>query len=152
MTGPSCGYRWSTPLMVSEFVSMLRDGPAPTCGWVLCCGTVPSMWIDLSVNPPAAALTPLSVATCCTRLALNVCCGPATNVSRENCEPGVPRLGSVTRPPGPGGPVGRSDRVTDMSVPTPVSGFSTFACASFNPLDSALAVTTSPTPTPRPSA
>ena len=43
-------------------------------------------------------------------------------------------------------------RETDMSVPTPVSGFSTFAWARSSPVDSAVTVTTRPTPTPRPRA
>ena len=45
-----------------------------------------------------------------------------------------------------------SGRVTDMSVPTPVSGSSTLLCARSRPVVSALTVTTRPTPTPRPSA
>ena len=43
-------------------------------------------------------------------------------------------------------------RVTDMSVPTPVRGSSTFACASSSPAERALTVITTPTPTARPSA
>ena len=45
-----------------------------------------------------------------------------------------------------------SGRVTDMSVPTPVSGFSTRAWASSRPVERALTVTTRPTPTASPSA
>jgi hypothetical protein len=43
-------------------------------------------------------------------------------------------------------------RVTDMSVPTPVSGSRIFACARSSPVESALTVTTRPTPRPSPSA
>ena len=43
-------------------------------------------------------------------------------------------------------------RVTVMSVPTPVSGLSTSSCARSSPADSAVVVTTSPTPSARPSA
>ena len=42
-------------------------------------------------------------------------------------------------------------RETDMSVPTPVSGSKTWDCASSSPDESAVTVTTRPTPTPRPS-
>jgi hypothetical protein len=46
----------------------------------------------------------------------------------------------------------RSGRVTDMSVPRPVRGFSTLAWASSSPAESALTAITRPTPVPRPSA
>jgi hypothetical protein len=46
----------------------------------------------------------------------------------------------------------RTGRVTDMSVPTPVNGFSTFACALSSPAESALTAITSAIPTASPSA
>jgi hypothetical protein len=43
-------------------------------------------------------------------------------------------------------------RVTDMSVPTPVRGFRTLACARSRPAERPLTTMTSATPTARPSA
>src|SRR6266542_3166588 len=161
---------------VRALVSMLRGGPppwppppgAPNCGCEVCSGTVPSMWRDVSVSAPAADFTPSSLRTFATWDCGKLSCAVETKLSREKCVPGLPRFCSPIRappfscssccrslsesPPKPPWLEILSGRVTDRSVPTPVSGASTFACARSSPVERALTVTTTPMPTASPSA
>src|SRR6266511_1740273 len=134
-------------------------------------GTVPeqtSMWRDVSVSAPAADFTPSSLRTFATWDCGKLSCAVETKLSREKCVPGLPRFCSPIRappfscssccrslsesPPKPPWLEILSGRVTDRSVPTPVSGASTFACARSSPVERALTVTTTPMPTASPSA
>ena len=133
-------------------------------------GTVPEMWFARSVREPLAASTPSSLATWATRAEENDSWLVPEKVSVSILLPG-----SASRrfSPGPGPACSRSrdrsagdrswkppcpsllivsGRLTVMSVPTPVSGARTFCWASSRPLETALVVITSATPTARPSA
>ena len=149
-------------------------GPAAPCWLSVCFGTRPETWIAFSVKPPTAELTPASFEIEVTFEAGKLSCEFDTKLSVEKRVPGLRlrksrrwppfsccsswRSFSLRRPT-PKPPESFDDvvwkligRVTDMSVPTPVSGSRTFACASFRPCESAFTVTTSATPIARPSA
>ena len=142
-----------------------------TCGWEERSGTFPDSVVALSVRLPAAALTPSRAAILPTVDAGKESWVRAMNVVRVNAEPGSPRSVSPTRaspfssssslrsfsesrgpPPSPPPDSTSSGRVTDMSVPTPVSGSSTVRWARSSPADSAATATATPMPTPRPRA
>ena len=142
--------------------------PGPGVAVVVCFGTVPEMWTALRVSEPAAIETCASFEIEATSVEGKVCCVPEVKRSLLNFAPGFrlwkskprgsPSERSFARSAGvsdwkpPEVVAMTSGRVTDMSVPRPVRGFSTFACAWLSPVERALTVTTSPTPTARPSA
>ncbi len=176
------GFVASMPLTVSEVKSMLRGplkpppfplgGPADGCCWV-CSGTVPETVVRFSVRPPAAADTPSSAEIFATSEAGKLSWVERNDV-RVNFSPAL-RFPKPTRwspfsfwswarslaesCAGPSFVLELDDAelmtiglVTDMSVPTPVSGSSTWACARSRPAERALTVITTPTPRARPSA
>ncbi len=134
------------------------------------------MWISFSVSPPAADWTSEIFEIELTVELGKDSCDVDMNESREKWLPALPRFWSPSRVlpfsfcnslrsfaerrGNPGPPVAEPEfdveieigRVTDMSVPTPVSGLSTFAWAWSRPVVRAVTVTTRPTPTARPSA
>ena len=166
------------PLTVRASKSMLRGpaapapGPPPwepnTRGPVGCdFGTTPETWMFVSVSPPATEATPSRPAIVCASDAEKLSCDVETKLSFVKRVPGFPRLAipircgpfswrssscslrdRLRKPP----PLSLIGRVTETSVPRPVSGFSTFACAWSRPRESAETATTSATPTPSPSA
>src|SRR6266566_167575 len=177
---PSPGWVWSTPSTETD-VTLIERGPCwpppappkpppsppPPVGEF--CGTVPETCTDESVKPPATDLTFAFFEIEVTSVAGKESCEVAMNESRVKCVPGLPRFCRPSREPPfsfcswsrsfcdrPRKPCEELDveigRDTDMSVPTPVSGASTLACALSRPVESALTVTTRPTPTARPSA
>ena len=157
VTAPSSGLVSSTPVRLSVSTS---NGASWVCGWVPGAGrskppsgTVPLIVTAFTLRLPAAASTPSIAATFATLEPGKLCCAPGRKSVRVNVSPGSPWSPRSKRR---GPPSGRSPsftgRVTDMSVPTPVSGASTFSWARSRPVVSALTVTTSPTPTPSPSA
>lgn len=166
----------SMPVTLSDLTS---NGARCVCGWAWSrasgvgrwkpfFGTVPEMLTALRVRLPAASWAPSSAASLAIWDAGKLSCAADMKSVRENLAPGLAcelRLKRL-RPfsfsswsrslwdrPGPSPlPSIFSGRVTDMSVPTPVSGASTLSCAWSRPAVRALTVTTRPTPTPRPCA
>ena len=138
------------------------------CGVCVCAGTVPEMVVLLSVSPPEADATPDSFEIEITFVAGKLIWVLRKDV-RVNFAPAF-RLPKSTRwSPFSFWSSARSlaescvvppfeleliviGRVTVMSVPTPVSGFSTVACARSRPADRALTVITSAMPSPSPRA
>ena len=133
-------------------------------------GTVPEMCWARRVSDPAACFTPPVEAARTTHFEEKLSWLVPPKVSASIFEPG---LASRRLRPGPGpawlrrrarsaglrfwkpplpSPLIVSGRVTVMSVPTPVRGWSTFCWAWSRPLETALVVMTKATPTASPSA
>jgi len=148
---PSCGCDWSTPETLTVEKSIPRGpekpppppGPKPPPGACVCAGTVPVMCTALSVSPLTAPWTFASERIVETFVAGKLSCEVELNESREKWVPGLSFVKSSRPPPfsccssfrsvaeSPRKPPELfeicSGRVTDMSVPTPVSGCSTWA-------------------------
>ena len=169
--GAIAGRERSIPVIVRGVALMLFGGPPGPGAWnrppPLCVGTVPSMCTDVNVNEPDADLTPSRARIFATSVWVKLSCDAETKSSREKWLPGFPRPCNPNRAPpfsfwscclsvaeSPAGPLlpNLIGRVTERSVPMPVSGASTLACARSRPVESAPTVTTTPIPSARPSA
>jgi hypothetical protein len=114
---------------------------------------------SVRVSAGAIASTPSTPATALASLSGKLEYPLATKLSCVNRDPGLMlRIFRMSSCAGAfsrcraaaSSPVTANGRVTDMSVPTPVSGASTSACASPSPFDSAITVATMPTPAASP--